>query len=345
MRASAHGYSFLILGVFIACSGESEPGGGGTGAKGGSPSAGSSGSSGVSGSSGARSSAGAGAVSGAAGASGGGAGTSGGGGYGGSNGGGTAGAGNSGGTSAGRAAGDSGTSGGGATSEGGMSGEAGAPAMGGAPSEPDGLSWPVDCVPGESCARLGYPDTDQDGTAHDCSAPGYVGHQGTDIDTSAGTPVRAAADGVVLFVFDGKFDECPNAGEPDCQDPPSVSPGSTVGNTVCTPSGPYCGTGTGDCFWCFAGGNVIVIRHDGVPGVFATRYDHLKRGSTLVMPGDTVTRGEKIAEVGSSGSSTSPHLHFEVWGTGFYELADPWAGPCGPNLGPSLWAYDPPWSE
>jgi murein DD-endopeptidase MepM/ murein hydrolase activator NlpD len=90
---------------------------------------------------------------------------------------------------------------------------------------------------------------------------------------------------------------------------------------------------------------VIVIRHEGVPGVFATRYDHLKKDSVLVEPGDVVARGQKIAEAGSSGKSTAPHLHFEVWGTGFYELADPWAGECGPNRGPSLWAYDPPWSD
>ena len=120
--------------------------------------------------------------------------------------------------------------------------------------------------------------------------------------------------------------------------------GSTTGTTVCTPLGPYCGTGTGSCFWCFAGGNVIVIRHTGVDGVFATRYDHLRRNSVLVRPGDTVRRGQKIAEVGSAGNSTGPHLHFEVWGTGFYELTEPWAGSCGPNRGPSLWARDPPWS-
>ena len=64
----------------------------------------------------------------------------------------------------------------------------------------------------------------------------------------------------------------------------------------------------------------------------------------LDRPGDVVTRGQKLAEVGSAGSSTTPHLHFEVWGTGFYELTEPWAGACGPNLGPSLWAHDPPWS-
>ncbi|MBN2196022.1 MAG: hypothetical protein JW751_24610 [Polyangiaceae bacterium] len=40
---------------------------------------------------------------------------------------------------------------------------------------------------------------------------------------------------------------------------------------------------------------------------------------------------------GAAGNSTGPHLHFEVWVGGFYVLADPWAGPCGPNPGPSLW--------
>ena len=219
----------------------------------------------------------------------------------------------------------------------------------GAPATAEGLSWPIDCIPGETCAEMGYPDTDGDGVAHDCGDPGYEAHEGTDIGIPlaaqlAGTAVRAAADGEVLFAFDGKYDQCPNDAEPDCQAPSGFEPSATVGTTVCTPVGDYCGTGAPGCFWCFAGGNVIVIRHDGVPGVFATRYDHLKKDSVLVEPGDVVTRGQKIAEAGSAGNSTGPHLHFEVWGTGYYELADPWAGECGPNLGPSLWASDPPWA-
>lgn len=214
------------------------------------------------------------------------------------------------------------------------------------------LVWPIDCDPGgATCASwIGYPDIDEDGTAFDCGAPGYTGHQGTDINLhgweqmDAGVDVFAAAAGEVLWVFDGKYDRCPNDAEPDCQ-PGELSPNSQVGYTVCTELGSYCGTGTGNCFWCFAGGNVVVIRHSGVPGVFATRYDHFRANSILVSPGETVAQGQKIGEVGSAGASSGPHLHFEVWGTGFYELADPWAGACGPNRDAPLWAFDPPWSR
>jgi murein DD-endopeptidase MepM/ murein hydrolase activator NlpD len=43
---------------------------------------------------------------------------------------------------------------------------------------------------------------------------------------------------------------------------------------------------------------------------FVTRYGHASR--LLVRRGQQVTRGEVIAQVGSSGISTSPHLHYEV---------------------------------
>ena len=54
-------------------------------------------------------------------------------------------------------------------------------------------------------------------------------------------------------------------------------------------------------------GQLVVIAHgDGL----ATAYGHMS--SINVSDGEYVDRGEKIAEVGSLGASTGPHLHFEV---------------------------------
>jgi len=223
-----------------------------------------------------------------------------------------------------------------------------------APAAAGELLWPLDCVPGEDCsAQIGYPDPDNNGISFDCGKPNYAGHQGTDIGVSpvlatVGVDVYAAAPGTVLWVFDGRSDQCPSS-HPDCQEPPAntTGPGKSRGYRVCTPLGPYCGDGTGggQCYWCFDGGNVVVIRHEKSEGVFATRYDHLKKGSILVRQGDRVSAGQKIAEVGSAGHSSGPHLHFEVWGTGFYQLVDPWAGRCGTNQGPALWKESPPWKN
>lgn len=61
-------------------------------------------------------------------------------------------------------------------------------------------------------------------------------------------------------------------------------------------SGPYGGYG-----------NVVVLQHG--PSLF-TLYGH--NAYTLVTYGETVSPGQVIAVVGSTGRSTGPHLHFEV---------------------------------
>lgn len=55
-------------------------------------------------------------------------------------------------------------------------------------------------------------------------------------------------------------------------------------------------------------GNAIVIDHG--YGI-VTRYAHLDRFN--VRPGLRVRRGDVIGFVGSTGKSTAPHLHYEVW--------------------------------
>lgn len=89
-------------------------------------------------------------------------------------------------------------------------------------------------------------------------------HEGIDFAAPPGTPIHAAAGGVVLLAeFHPEY------------------------------------------------GNVVEIDHG---SQLMTRYAHALRLG--VRPGDLVRRGQKIAEVGSTGRSTGPHLHFEVHSKG-----------------------------
>ncbi len=55
--------------------------------------------------------------------------------------------------------------------------------------------------------------------------------------------------------------------------------------------------------------NIVKILHD--DGTYAL-YAHLNWNSIRVKPGDSVQRGEYIADSGNTGFSSGPHLHFAV---------------------------------
>lgn len=60
------------------------------------------------------------------------------------------------------------------------------------------------------------------------------------------------------------------------------------------------------------GYNVLLDHGNGV----WTRYAHMVAGSLAVSVGQEVSAGQQLGIVGSTGNSTGPHLHFEVWVNG-----------------------------
>ncbi|MEF9923235.1 MAG: M23 family metallopeptidase [Muribaculaceae bacterium] len=73
---------------------------------------------------------------------------------------------------------------------------------------------------------------------------------------------------------------------------------------------PIFATGNGtvtEADWNSGYGNLIILDHG---YNYTTRYAHLSK--ILVRPGQTIKRGDKIGEVGNTGKSTGPHLHYEV---------------------------------
>jgi murein DD-endopeptidase MepM/ murein hydrolase activator NlpD len=57
-------------------------------------------------------------------------------------------------------------------------------------------------------------------------------------------------------------------------------------------------------------GNYIRIKH---PRGYETAYAHLSKYAKGMKPGKKVTQGDIIGYVGSTGASTGPHLHYEVY--------------------------------
>ena len=99
-----------------------------------------------------------------------------------------------------------------------------------------------------------------------------------------------------------------------------------------------CAFCTSNCNW-----NAVYILH--ADGSVAW-YGHMKSGTlTTKTVGQAVAEGEYLGVVGSSGNSTGPHLHLEVYtNTSYTQLVDPWAGPCNAiNGNTSWWANQQPY--
>jgi len=63
--------------------------------------------------------------------------------------------------------------------------------------------------------------------------------------------------------------------------------------------------------WTGGSGNTVVIEHG---HGFSTAYGHNERN--LVRVGQRVKRQDDIALSGSTGHSTGPHVHYEIWKSG-----------------------------
>jgi len=86
--------------------------------------------------------------------------------------------------------------------------------------------------------------------------------------------------------------------------------------------------------------NLIVLAHDDGK---QSLYGHLKRNSlTNKEVGDTVVAGEYLGQVGSSGVSTGPHLHFQFLDVDQSNI-DPFAGACGAT--DSSWRWQPDYNR
>jgi murein DD-endopeptidase MepM/ murein hydrolase activator NlpD len=77
------------------------------------------------------------------------------------------------------------------------------------------------------------------------------------------------------------------------------TPVRAVGDGIITQSG-----------WNGAYGKAIDIQHD---STYMTRYAHLDRLAEGIRHGTSVVKGQVIGYVGSTGRSTGPHLHFELY--------------------------------
>ncbi len=172
---------------------------------------------------------------------------------------------------------------------------------------------PLACEVGRDCFVQQYFDHDPGPQAQDftCGPLSYDGHDGTDIrartltQMRAGIPVLAAAPGVVVATRN----------DMDDVDVSEIGTEAVAGRNA---------------------GNAVRIDHG---NGWITMYAHMKKGSVIVRPGDTVAAGQQLGLMGLSGMTQFPHLEFSVQHEGVD--VDPFTGEnpafaCGSERHP-LW--------
>ncbi len=184
------------------------------------------------------------------------------------------------------------------------------------------LGWPLrpatallDCDYAYLSAGVDHNATNGAIKDYNCGTITYDGHGGNDLSIwpynfhkmdNDLVEVVAAAPGTILYKSDGHFDR-------------------------------NCATNTDTA-------NYIIIRHaDGSQA----NYWHLKKNSvTTKAVGQTVIAGEYLGIVGSSGNSSGPHLHFEVWsGSTSATRIDPFSGSCNNLNAGTWWASQKPYKK
>ena len=184
------------------------------------------------------------------------------------------------------------------------------------------FDWPLAPINGLNDCSYYYlaAYVDEDATAgnikdYNCGTNTYDGHRGNDIASlpypfykmdNNQLSVIAAAPGIIVNKVEGNFDK------------------NCAGNGLTA--------------------NYIIVQHaDGSVAL----YWHMKKNSlTSKTVGQSVVTGEFLGIVGSSGSSSAPHLHFEVWsGTTANTLQDVYSGFCNSLNASTLWNTQKPYTE
>jgi murein DD-endopeptidase MepM/ murein hydrolase activator NlpD len=83
---------------------------------------------------------------------------------------------------------------------------------------------------------------------------------------------------------------------------------AALGTPVVAPSA---GTVTTVRYQASGAGHYVVLKAPGDAADYV--FMHLRERSVRVVEGQQVTAGQQLAEVGSTGSSSGAHLHFEIW--------------------------------